>query len=53
MNTMKTAGSAQFDSLVLKQVINGRSWVTILGGSRMPPEVQQTKLVNTAQDAGA
>jgi len=36
-----STGSAQFDSLGLKRVINGRSWVTILGGSRMPPEVQQ------------
>lgn len=34
-------GSAQFDRLGLKRVINGRSWVTILGGSRMPPEVVQ------------
>ncbi|MDA0677212.1 MAG: aminotransferase class V-fold PLP-dependent enzyme [Chloroflexi bacterium] len=38
---MMTTGSAQFDGLGLKRVINGRSWVTILGGSRMPPEVQQ------------
>ncbi len=38
---MATTGSAQFDSLGLKRVINGRSWVTILGGSRMQPEVQQ------------
>ena len=36
-----TTGSAQFDGLGLKRVINGRSWVTILGGSRMLPEVQQ------------
>ena len=39
-----STGSAQFDSLGLKRVINGRSWVTILGGSRMPPEVQQAML---------
>ncbi|MEX0763093.1 MAG: aminotransferase class V-fold PLP-dependent enzyme [Dehalococcoidia bacterium] len=38
---MTTTGSAQFDQLGLKRVINGRSWVTILGGSRMPPEVQR------------
>ena len=36
-----TTGSAQFDGLGLKRVINGRGWVTILGGSRMLPEVQQ------------
>lgn len=41
MTTTNTTGSAQFDSLGLKRVINGRSWVTILGGSRMPTEVQQ------------
>jgi L-seryl-tRNA(Ser) seleniumtransferase len=38
---MKTTGSAQFDELGLKRVINGRSWVTILGGSRMLPQVQK------------
>ena len=36
-----STGSPQFDSLGLKRVINGRSWVTVLGGSRMPAEVQQ------------
>lgn len=41
MTSGNKTGSAQFDSLGLKRVINGRSWVTILGGSRMPPEVQQ------------
>ncbi len=41
MTTTNSTGSAQFDSLGLKRVINGRSWVTILGGSRMPAEVQQ------------
>jgi L-seryl-tRNA(Ser) seleniumtransferase len=36
----------------LKRVINGRSWVTILGGSRMPPEVQKamTDAANTYID---
>ena len=41
MSTTNSTGSAQFDSLGLKRVINGRSWVTMLGGSRMPAEVQQ------------
>jgi L-seryl-tRNA(Ser) seleniumtransferase len=41
MTTANSTGSAQFDSLGLKKVINGRSWVTILGGSRMSKEVQQ------------
>ncbi len=41
MTSASSTGSAQFDSLGLKRVINGRSWVTILGGSRMPEEVQQ------------
>ena len=41
MTSVNSTGSAQFDSLGLKRVINGRSWVTILGGSRMPEEVQQ------------
>lgn len=41
MSNGNSTGSAQFDSLGLKRVINGRSWVTILGGSRMPAEVQQ------------
>ncbi|MDA1280337.1 MAG: aminotransferase class V-fold PLP-dependent enzyme [Chloroflexi bacterium] len=40
MPSTSSTGSAQFDSLGLKRVINGRSWVTILGGSRMPEEVQ-------------
>lgn len=39
-----STGSEQFDQLGLKRVINGRSWVTILGGSRMPPEVQKAML---------
>ena len=41
MTPAKSTGSAQFDGLGLKRVINGRSWVTILGGSRMPEEVQK------------
>ncbi|MBN4074211.1 aminotransferase class V-fold PLP-dependent enzyme [bacterium AH-315-D21] len=41
MTIANSTGSAQFDSLGLKRVINGRSWVTILGGSRMSEEVQQ------------
>ena len=41
MTSTNSTGSAQFDSLGLKRVINGRSWVTVLGGSRMPAEVQQ------------
>ena len=41
MTSIGSTGSAQFDSLGLKKVINGRSWVTILGGSRMSDEVQQ------------
>lgn len=41
MTSLNSTGSAQFDGLGLKRVINGRSWVTILGGSRMPPEVQE------------
>ena len=41
MSLDSTTGSAQFDELGLKRVVNGRSWVTILGGSRMPAEVQQ------------
>ncbi len=38
---MTSANSNLFDDLGLKPVINGRSWVTILGGSRMVPEVSQ------------
>ena len=41
MTSTATTGSKLFDSLGLKRIINGRSWVTILGGSRMQPEVQQ------------
>ncbi len=41
MTSTKSTGSPQFDSLGLKRVINGRSWVTMLGGSRMSTEVQQ------------
>lgn len=41
MTRISSTGSAQFDSLGLKRVINGRSWVTILGGSRMQKEAQQ------------
>ena len=47
MTSTSSTGSAQFDSLGLKKVINGRSWVTILGGSRMSDEVQQA-LVDAA-----
>ena len=38
---MTSANSNLFDDLGLDRVINGRSWVTILGGSRMVPEVSQ------------
>ena len=38
---MNSANSNIFDDLGLNPVINGRSWVTILGGSRMVPEVSQ------------
>jgi len=41
LDTSTSTGSAQFDRLGLKRVINGRSWVTILGGSRMVPEARQ------------
>jgi len=41
MTSTTSTGSPQFDALGLKRVINGRSWITILGGSRMHPEVQQ------------
>jgi L-seryl-tRNA(Ser) seleniumtransferase len=41
VGNLHSTGSAQFDGLGLNRVINGRSWVTILGGSRMPPEVQE------------
>ena len=47
MTSTSSTGSPQFDSLGLKKVINGRSWVTILGGSRMSDEVQQA-LVDAA-----
>ena len=30
-----------YESLGVKRVINGASWVTVLGGSIMPPEVIQ------------
>ena len=40
MDSMSSTGSEIFDDLGLTRVINGRSWVTILGGSRMPSEVQ-------------
>lgn len=36
-----STGSPQFDALGLKRVINGRSWITVLGDNRMHPEVQQ------------
>ena len=38
---MTSDNSNIFDDLGLNPVINGRSWVTILGGSRMVPEVSQ------------
>jgi D-glucosaminate-6-phosphate ammonia-lyase len=52
MTSTSSTGSAQFDSLGLKRVINGRSWVTILGGSRMQKEVQEamTEAANTFID---
>ena len=52
MDSTMTTGSAQFDDLGLKRVINGRNWVTVLGGSRMPPEVQKamTDASNTFVD---
>jgi seryl-tRNA(Sec) selenium transferase len=52
MTSANSTGSAQFDGLGLKRVINGRSWVTILGGSRMPEEVQQAmaEAANTFTD---
>ena len=44
MLSTTSTGSEQFDRLGLRRVINGRSWVTILGGSRMPPEVQKAMM---------
>ena len=38
---MTSANSNIFDDLGLNPVINGRSWVTRLGGRRMGPEVSQ------------
>jgi L-seryl-tRNA(Ser) seleniumtransferase len=38
---MTSTNSKVFDELGLNRVINGRSWVTILGGSRMLPEVRE------------
>jgi seryl-tRNA(Sec) selenium transferase len=37
----KTSENNMLDRLGIKQVINGMSWVTILGGSIMAPEVLQ------------
>lgn len=34
-----STGSAIFDSLGVNRVINGRGWITVVGGSIMPPEV--------------
>lgn len=34
-----STGSAIFDRLGLGRVINGRGWITVVGGSIMPPEV--------------
>ena len=52
MTSTNSTGSKQFDALGLKKIINGRSWVTILGGSRMPEEVQgaMTDAANTFID---
>ena len=52
MTSTNSTGSKQFDALGLKKIINGRSWVTILGGSRMPEEVQDamTDAANTFID---
>ena len=34
-----STGSAIFDRLGVSRVINGRGWITVVGGSIMPPEV--------------
>ena len=34
-----STGSAIFDSLGVDRLINGRGWITVVGGSIMPPEV--------------
>lgn len=34
-----STGSAVFDSLGVERLINGRGWITVVGGSIMPPEV--------------
>ncbi len=45
-------GSAIFDSLGVRRIINGRGWITALGGSIMPPEVCEAmaEAVNTYVD---
>ena len=47
-----STGSAIFDRLGLGRVINGRGWITVVGGSIMPPEVidAMTDAVNTYVD---
>jgi D-glucosaminate-6-phosphate ammonia-lyase len=34
-----STGSVIFDSLGINRIINGRGWITVVGGSIMPPEV--------------
>ena len=47
-----STGSAIFDRLGIGRVINGRGWITVVGGSIMPPEVIEamTDAVNTYVD---
>ena len=47
-----STGSAIFDRLGLGRVINGRGWITVVGGSIMPPEVvsAMTDAVSTYVD---
>ena len=47
-----STGSAIFGRLGLGRVINGRGWITVVGGSIMPPEVIEamTDAVNTYVD---
>jgi D-glucosaminate-6-phosphate ammonia-lyase len=47
-----STGSAIFDRLGLERVINGRGWITVVGGSIMPAEVvsAMTDAVNTYVD---
>ena len=47
-----STGSAIFDRLGLGRVINGRGWITVVGGSIMPSEVidAMTDAVNTYVD---